>query len=55
MIKGQVATMISGYEAHVSSVSTLQTLMKELCVVCGSNIHSCFEKGCSKKLCKLML
>lgn len=40
-------------EAHVSSVSTLQTWMKELWVVCGFNkiIHSCFEKGCSKKLC----
>ena len=49
MIKGQVATMISGYQAHVLSVSTLQTLMKELWVVCGFNIHSCFETRLFKK------
>ena len=50
LIKGQVTTMISGYEAHVASISTLQTLMKELWVVCGFNIKSFFEKGCSKQM-----
>ena len=41
MIKGQVATMISGYEAHVSS-----------CGLCVVLIYTAvLRQGCSKKLC----